>query len=260
MPDLTVVGICSYHPAVHRWLGTLREHFDGPCLLYLTNPDAATAEGLMKRYGITVVGSRVPADFWKRKPAGGLCGQWACILDACRNRIPAGGYILRTDVWDVAFQDDPRKYLDTLHGRIAVCKEGVTIGEERINANWVRGWLPLVRGAEVINGGMVSGPRESVAVLAGLIAKCPLGSAIDQTELGLIASAFPDSFVHVPFFLECMYQGYDRRGAVVDGRVCDRETGVPWCTVHANGAWHTKLFDELFPVERYQPAGLVQVS
>lgn len=146
MVPLTVVGICSYHPAVHRWFATLREHFDGPCLLYLTDPEEGLSEQLAKRYGATVIPVQVEADFWAKKHTGMFCGQWRYVLDACTARV-TDGFVLRTDVWDVVFQDDPRRHIDPSSRKIAVCREGWRIADLPMNRVWVKDWLPLFAGA-----------------------------------------------------------------------------------------------------------------
>lgn len=252
MLPLTVVGICSYHPAVHRWFGTLREHFDGPCVLYLTNSDPELPAQLATRYNATVVPTHVSDDFWKLKPVGFMCGQWDCVRDACMARV-RDGWVLRTDPWDVVFQDDPRRYIDPASHKIAVCHEGARLDGEPINSVWLGDWLWAFGASPVVNGGLICGPARSLAVLATLISRSALGTPADQSELELLAAAFPDSFEHRPLFLECMYQSFDHRGVVREGRVCDRASGRPWCVVHANGGMHTDLFESLFPLSRYQP-------
>src|SRR4051812_6257732 len=111
------------HPAVHRWLGSLRRHFDGWGVLYFTNfpPDAAAL--LAARYGVEVVPVTVDGDFWKPKTRASLCGQWAFLKDACTRLAPTG-HVSRTDVWDVVFQDDPRKYVDFTIPKVVVSLEG----------------------------------------------------------------------------------------------------------------------------------------
>jgi hypothetical protein len=252
MTPLTVVGICSYHPAVHRWFATLREHFDGPCLLYLTNPTPDLSEQLAERYQATVIPTQVPPDFWKPKPVGTLCEQWRYLHNACVARA-GEGHTLRTDVWDVVFQDDPRRYIDPASPKIIASWEGPRIADQPTNRVWIRRWSALFDDAAVVNGGMICGPRRALAVLAALVSRAALRTRVDQSELELIAAAFPDSFEHRPLFLECLYQAFDQRGVVDGGRICDRQTRQPWCVVHANGAWRQTLFEELFPLARYTP-------
>jgi hypothetical protein len=247
MTPLTVVGMCSFAPAVHRWLRTLRAHFDGPCLLYLTDPPAGVPAELAARYGVTVVPALNASHFWEPAATGMYCGQWECLLDACTKRVRQG-LVLRTDVWDVVFQDDPRKFVATDEPRILIAREGPAIADEEDNRAWVRDWVGLFGSAPVVNSGLVCGPVRSLAVLAGLMRKAPLGTWIDQSEFELIVSAFGPAFEYRPGFLECMYQTFAARGEVRDGRVCDRETGRPWCVVHGNGAHVKELFDKLYPV------------
>jgi hypothetical protein len=247
MPSLTVVGICSYHAAVHRWLRSLRAHFDGPCLLYLTDPAPGLGEDLEAKYGISVIGVQSDGDFWNRKPTGTYCKQWLCLQEACQLRI-RDGFVLRTDVWDVVFQDDPRKYLHETSADIFIAHEGSRLNEEPDNRIWLKDWVSLFGDTPTINSGMICGPRRAVAVLAALVARCPLETAIDQTELAVLANALPGAFVYQRGFLECLYTAFAERGAVVDGKVCERDTGRPWCVVHGNGGRVKPLFEELFPL------------
>jgi hypothetical protein len=204
MSDLTIVGVCSYAPAVHRWLSTLREHFDGRCLLYLTEPSTGVADELKKHYAIEVVHVIVKPDYWKPKPVGTLCSQWHCIEEACTNRIKSG-LVLRSDVWDVVFQADPRKYLQGKCDKIIVCHEGARLADEPCNRAWIRNWGELFGNGPVVNGGMICAPTASLAVLARIIKQAPLGTRIDQSELSLIVAALPAAFEYRPGFLECLY-------------------------------------------------------
>jgi hypothetical protein len=247
MVELTVVGVCSYAPAVHRWLRTMRAHFDGRCLLYLTDPPEEVAEALKSLYGIEVISVSNAAHFWDRRARGMYTGQWKCVLDACTKHVNRG-LILRTDVWDVVFQDDPRKYLEADCAKILVAHEGVNIGAEGSNRAWVGPWLNLFGEAPVINSGMVCGLPRSLAVLAALLLKAPLGTRIDQADFELIANAFDHAFEYRPGFLECMYRTYFARGTVLADKICDRESGRPWCVVHGNGGRVKQLFDCLYPI------------
>jgi len=250
---LTVVGICSYRPAVHRWLGTLREHFDGPCVLYLTDAEPGVGEKLGKAYKANVIDTKTHPGFWEQRPVGSFCDVWQCILDACMNRV-AEGFVLRTDVWDIVFQDDPRRYIQPGLKKILVSYEGTLIQEEEANRIWVGEWAKFFGDCQVINGGMICADRKALALLAGLISKVPLGTTMDQSELELIAGAFPESFAYVPGFMECTYRQFARSGTVIDGRVCDRKSGKPWCVVHGNGPTQKEMFERLFPMERYMEA------
>jgi hypothetical protein len=250
MGPLTVVGVCSMHPAVHRWLGTLRRHFDGRCLVFLTNPPPGTVETLAARHRADVIPVTVDPDFWAPRPRAGLCGQWEFLRDACTRYAP-DGHVLRTDVWDVVFQDDPRKYVDFASPRMAISLEGFRLDSEAINRAWTARWAHQFAGSAVVNGGLVCGPARSLAVLAAVVARCPFDTPIDQSELSLLAAAFPAAFEHRRGFLECLYGTFDREGAVADGKVVFRESGQPWCVVHANVGRSKVLLDQLYPVEPF---------
>jgi hypothetical protein len=199
-----------------------------------------------------VIPTQVGLGFWKPKTVGTFCKLWPYLQDACLLRVREG-FVLRTDVWDVVFQDDPRRYIDLASNKIVASWEGLRIADEPTNRGWVKHWLSFFGDAPVVNGGMICGPRRALAVVAALLSQAALGTRVDQAELELLAAAFPESFEHRPLFLECMYQAFDQRGVVESGRICDRQTRKPWCVVHANGAWHETLFEELFPLARYAP-------
>jgi hypothetical protein len=254
MGPLTVFGACTMRPAVHRWLGTLRRHFDGRCLLVLTHTaDDETdlgriADDLSRRYGVEVRTATIEPGFWYPKPTGGVCGQWGMLHDACLRLDPAG-HVLRTDVWDVVFQDDPRKYIDFGSSKIAVSPEGFRLGEEPINRGWTARWAQQFAAADVVNGGLVCGPVRSVAVLGAIVARCPLDTPVDQSELSLLSAAFPGAFEYRRGFLECMYGRFDAEGQIVDGKIGFRDTGRPWCVAHANGGDAKQLLDRLYPMD-----------
>jgi hypothetical protein len=87
MNDLTVLGICTYHPAIHRWLRSLRTHFDGPCQLHLVNGAISVREGLAQLYGCEVIDVPAKPDFWADPPPGRFCRMWAYLASVCLERV-----------------------------------------------------------------------------------------------------------------------------------------------------------------------------
>ena len=73
---LTVIGICTYQPAVARWLHTLRAHFDGPCRLYLVNAPEPLGNILAQKFDCTVVPVRAAPDYWTEPSPGRFCRTW----------------------------------------------------------------------------------------------------------------------------------------------------------------------------------------
>jgi hypothetical protein len=212
----------------------------------LTNPPDGVADSLKSTYGIEVVHVIAGPDYWRRKKVGTFCAQWRCIQEACQDRIKTG-FVLRTDVWDVVFQDDPRKHVNPDSENVAVCFEGVRLAEERLNRKWIGPWGRLFGDGQVVNGGLICAPVRTLALLARLIHRAPLGTQFDQSELSLLVNALPTSFSYRPGFLECLYPGFDSRGIVSNATFCDRATLRPWCVVHANGP-SKKLLDTLHPL------------
>lgn len=203
---------------------------------------------MRKRYGIDVVHVIAGPDYWQPKNVGTLCPQWHCIEEACSQRIKTG-LVLRTDVWDVVFQDDPRKYIDDNADKIVVCHEGVRLADEPCNRAWIRAWGSLLGNGPAINSGLICAPAASLAVLARIIKQAPLGTRIDQSEVSLIAAALPGAFEYRPGFLETLFPN-SGRSIVIDGKFCDRDSGKPWCVVHGNGPAKQTL-DEIYPVANY---------
>jgi hypothetical protein len=123
--------------------------------------------------------------------------------------------------------------------------------EEPINRAWTARWGHQFAADPVVNGGLVCGPARSLAVLAGVVARCPLDTPVDQSELSLLVAAFPGAFEYRRGFLECMYGRFDTEGEIRDGRIGFRDTGRPWCVVHANGGDAKTILDRLYPVDSF---------
>jgi hypothetical protein len=246
MNSLTVMGVCTYSPAVQRWLRTLRVHFDGPCQLYLVNASDAIQTALGRKYGCEVIDIQMTSDYWAAPPPGRFCHTWSCIADACLNRIRTQ-LVLRTDVWDVVFQGDPRDALNSPPGRVLVSAENVTLASDSQNRRWVGQWHAQIPGGPVFNGGLICGERVAVAAVARIISKNVFGTEVDQSELVILTNMFRNSFEYRAGFMECLYDTLRASGDVVDGRFVDRMTRRPWTVVHGNGSTKT-LINSFYPL------------
>ncbi len=250
MNELTVLGVCTYGPGVRRWLRTLRAHFDGPCQLHLVNGSEGTRRALTAEFGCAVFDVRADPDYWADPPPGRYCRAWSRVADACLDHVSTP-LVLRTDVWDVVFQSDPRAWLRPPPEAVLLAPEGVTLGDDPQNARWVGAWGPRIPCARVFNGGMICGPTAAVGAVARVLAGCPFGTVVDQAELTVLANLLPGAFGTRPGFLACLYNEMARSGAVRAGRFVDRGTGTPWCVVHGNGSTKDQL-DTLYPLARYE--------
>jgi hypothetical protein len=246
MNELTVIGVCTYHPGVQRWLRTLRSHFDGPCHVYLVNAPASDGDTLARRYHCRVVNVTATPHYWVNPPPGRFCRVWECVADACAHEVGTP-FVLRTDVWDVVFQSDPRIHLLPTSEKILVARESVLLTDDAQNQRWVGPWYPAIRGGWVVNGGMICGPTASVGAVARLIAVNPFRTEVDQSELIVLTNTLRDAFEYRPGFMECLYNTFSQHGCITQGRFVDRNSLEPWCVVHGNGTTKS-LLDSIYPI------------
>ena len=247
MSPLTVIGICTYHAAVQRWLRTLRAHYDGPCQLYLVNSAPFVLDVLARRYDCEVIDVPAAPDYWTAPPPGRFCKVWSCLADACLNRVRTP-FVLRTDVWDVVFQSDPRLHMQPRPERILIVSEHVRLSTDAQILRWVGPWAAHLPSGQVYNGGMVCGPTAGVAALGRVIGGCPFTTEVDQAELVVFANTFPNGFDYRPGFMECISGGLSATGEIRDNRFVDRLSGKPWCVVHGNGSTKSSL-DTYYPLQ-----------
>ncbi len=246
MSELTVVGICTYNPAVQRWLRTLRVHFDGPCRLYLVNSPKELQSVLAQKFHCDVIDVQVTPDYWAAPSPGRFCRVWGCLADACLEHISTS-FVLRTDVWDVVFQGDPRLHLNPPPNKILVASESVSLNEDNSNRGWLGSWHRIIPHGSVVNGGMICGRTTDVAVVAKILDRNPFGTAFDQSELIILRNIFDEQFEYRSGFMETIYKTLQVSGAVEQGLFVNRSTGKPWCIVHGNGS--TKpLLDSHYPI------------
>lgn len=128
--DFIVMGVCSYDTRAVRWLDTLRAHYDGRAILVMTSDYPA---GLAEAYDVDIRRVFVSEGFWHNRVGLG-CYQWQHIQPVAAE-FPET-YILRTDVFDVGFQDDPRNYVERDQEWIYIEQEGMLNRENDYMCGW----------------------------------------------------------------------------------------------------------------------------
>lgn len=227
---MIILGIASPDANVLRWAKTARACFDGRIILFLTGyqevPDVET------RY------IQESDDFWKKTDTF-LCKQWKYIAEICRE-FP-DEYILRTDVWDVIFQDNPLKYIDPQVNKIYISLEGISNEENNFQMAWFKN-SPFfsdickktnILHKSVINSGTICAKGHDLLPIALDVYHNKFQTGLDQTELNLIANENPERFTVKNNFLMSVNLMFKKTGCIFNHQICS-VTGVPWCVVHEN--------------------------
>ncbi len=244
MEPLTVVGICTYHDAVQRWARTLRAHYDGPCVLALVNTPAGIRTAIGRKFRCKVIDLDLNPDPWAEPPPGRYCRVWGLLAQLCADTVRTP-FVMRTDVWDVVFQADPRIPLDPPPTGVLVSRERVRLADDAQNTRWCGRFARA--DWEVVNGGLLCGPTQAVEVVARVLSRVPFGTEVDQSELTILTNTLPSSFTSRSGYLECLYNSLNSEGHVSNGTFVSRTTGEPWCVVHGNGSTKPTL-DAVHPI------------
>jgi len=245
--DFLVMGVCSYDTRTVRWLETLRTHYDGRVLLVMTSDYPA---GLEAAYDVEVRRVSVADGFWENRVGLG-CYQWQYIQPVAAEFTDT--YILRTDVFDVIFQDDPRKYVDDSRDCIYIEQEGML---NRDN-DYMMGWFsinpdvnPAVFQQPVYNVGVICARGRQLADIAAFIGQRRGRTYADQTELALYMYARPEAFKSVPLFFSHFADMLPQM-QIADARYfVNKENRQKYCVCHANGKT-TPYLDSLYPPADY---------
>jgi len=241
------MGVCSYDTRTVRWLETLRTHYDGRVILVMTSdyPD-----GLEAAYEVEIRRVSVDAGFWENRVGLG-CYQWQYIQPVAAEFPDA--HILRTDVFDVIFQDDPRKYVDYGQDWIYIEQEGMLNRDNE----YMMGWFsispdvePAVFQQPVYNVGVICARGRQLADIAAFIGQRRGRTYADQTELAIYMRAHPDAFCSVPLFFS-HFADMLAQIQIADARYfVNKENRQKYCVCHANGKT-THYLDSLYPPAEY---------
>jgi len=249
--EFIVLGVTSYDLSVIRWLHTLREVYDGKVILFMTSREDLV-EPLSRLYNVEIRYRTVTNGFWNWKNFN----QWQFVLEVALEYPEST--ILRTDVFDVFFQADPRPFVDEPE-TIYVAEEGAINSECPINDPWVKysPYLPEIAALgywerPVLNAGLVVAKGRQLASLARYQLDNPLQAMTDQPSFNLWFCEQTEKVKYVPGFMECFWKQFliHKRGELINGTIIDRELKTPWAVVHANGA--KLLIERRFcPLEKF---------
>ncbi|MCP3951067.1 MAG: glycosyltransferase [Desulfobacterales bacterium] len=241
--DFLVMGVCSYDPRAVRWLDTLRAHYDGKVILVMTSdyPD-----DLAGTYDVEIRRVDVPEGFWRNRVGLG-CYQWQYIQPVAEEFPDT--YILRTDVFDVVFQDDPRNFVDEDQDWIYIQPEGMLNRENE----YMMGWFSINRDAPaavyeqpVFNIGVICARGRRLADIAAYIGQRQGRTYADQTELAMYMHHHPEAFKSVPYFFG-HFADMLVEMQIADARYfVNKENRRKYCVCHGNGKT-THYLDSIYP-------------
>jgi GT2 family glycosyltransferase len=245
--DFIVMGVCSYDTRAVRWLDTLRAHYDGRAILVLTSDYPA---GLADAYDVDIRRVIVPDGFWHNRIGLG-CYQWQYIQPVAVE-FPET-YILRTDVFDVVFQDDPRNYVAGDREWIYIEQEGML---NRDN-DYMCGWFsinpdvnPVIYQQPVYNAGAICARGKHLADIAAFISQRRGRTYADQTELAIYMHDHGEAFTSVPLFFGHFGDMLGKM-QIADGRYfVNKKNREKYCVCHANGKT-THYLDSVYPYVFY---------
>ena len=245
--DFIVMGVCNYDIRVIRWLDTLRTHYDGWAILVMTSDYPG---GLVKAYDVDIRRVVVPQGFWNNRVGLG-CYQWKYIQPVAAE-FPET-YILRTDVFDVIFQDDPRNYVDGHQEWIYVEQEGMLNRENDYMASWFSinpDVTPEIYQQPVYNSGAICARGKQLAEIAAFISQRRGRTYADQTELAIYMHDHPEAFASVPLFFG-HFGDMLAKMQISDGRYfVNKQNRERYCVCHANGKT-TNYLDSVYPHADY---------
>lgn len=245
--DFIVMGVCSYDTRAVRWLDTLRAHYDGRVILIMTSDYPSEVS---KEYDVEMRRVTVKENFWQNC-VGLACGQWKYIQSIAEEFSET--YILRTDVFDVVFQDDPRKYVHVDKEWVYVEQEGMLNKDNEYMMSWFSinpNLNPEIYNRPVYNSGVICARGRDLVPLANFIWHRKGNTYIDQSELAIYIEANQDKFNSVPMFFG-HFADMLANMQIADGRFfINKETRQKYCVCHANGKT-TRYLDSVYPHEPF---------
>ena len=264
MKNFLILGICSYSKAVLRYLETLRKYYSGKVVIILTDNEDKV-ELLKRRYDIDCRFYNEPKEFWTQKDQW-LCGQWKYIKqisDEFKDH-----YILRTDVWDVIFQDNPQDYINFFIDKCYISSENIANINNQFQMSWYSNSniFPLLATNEqllnlpVINSGLICCKGSLLSTISNEIMNNIYGTKLDQTELNIsiMCKEYLNStkninnfFNYSDSFLECINFTLRQKGIIKDKTIYTENTKTKWCVVHENSNPKT-IIDNIYPLFNYK--------
>lgn len=241
--DFIVMGVCSYDTRAVRWLDTLRAHYDGRAILVMTSDYPPE---LSEAYDVEVRRVAVDDDFWQNR-VGLACEQWKFIYTFAAEFPDT--YILRTDVFDVVFQDDPRKYVDGEQDWIYIQQEGMLNKDNEYMMAWFSinpDLNPGVFNSPVYNSGVICGRGKDLIPLAHFIWHRKAGTYIDQSELAVYIKENPEKFSSAPLFFGHFGDMLEKMQIADERYFVNKENREKYCVCHANGKT-THYLDSVYP-------------
>ncbi len=265
MGNFLILGVCSYSKAVLRYLETLRKYYDGKVVLVLTDHEEKV-EILERRYNIECKFRPEPTDFWKQTKEDYLCKQWKYV-EEISNLYP-DHYILRTDVWDVVFQDNPTDYVNQFADKCYICLEGIRNMDNKFQMSWYSNSkiFPLIATNQqllnlpVINSGLLCCKGNLMKMFANEIYNNVYGTKLDQTELNISImckeyysnmNEVKNFFSYTDGFLESINFSLQAKGVIKNKIFMTKNTNNKWCVVHENSNPKTYL-DSIYPLDNYK--------
>lgn len=237
--NLIILGITSKGgEKTERWVKTLRSFYDGKIVLVLTS-DPDKVEYFKNKYNIEVLNRQEDDSFWGHSENGLALGRWKYIKEVSHKYY--NHFILVTDVWDVIWQDDPRKYIsDIKKSSFYLSYEGMLNKQNYYMVNWViySKYLQKIRDLGYFDFptfccGSVLSYAEGMEELSDYILKNDLNCYTDQALLSCFLLEKRKEFVYIPNFMESLADHF-KEGKIKDNKILGKED-IIWCMVHANG-------------------------
>lgn len=233
--ELIIVGVASDSILTERWIQSIREHFEGRVILYLTigedyDPivNSEQIQIIKDRKGLSGYSSSTQRvcselnidlrliygdkDFWTKSGnniSNSLRAQWKYIKEVA-DEFP-DNLILRTDVFDVIFNGDPRKYSELYCegcNGVFISQEGCLIKDNSYMIDLYKSRNIDIKHFEhkqVLNSGLILTKGKFLSKLCNFI----ISSEYDLIDQHLFNLFFYNNLYykldHIPNFMECLH-------------------------------------------------------
>ena len=234
--DFDIVIACTYDDRLLRYLTTMREHYDGHCKLFLLDQHNTAPTNIGELFDIdaTIIYER-----WNRT------NKWLLLRNYCLSHRPE--FVLFTDVYDVVFQEDPRKYFID-RNNIYVASEGVVTEKPNVRLD-SSPWMDELLSVQSINSGVIGGAWYPISIIANCIGNNIFNSPTNKFELRHL---FPimSSFLVADEIIHTVDNKYNDSGCIINNQFCDKISKKPFCVVHSNGDIND-FFSNTFRLSNY---------